>query len=113
MVIVKGELGEVGILPNHAPFVTPLVISAARIKKDGKENLVAISGGFIEVKPDKVIILAETAELPDDIDYNRALAAKERAEKRLAQSGKEEFDFRRAELALRRATNRIKVAESK
>lgn len=113
MVIVRGILGEIGILPRHAPFVTPLAISVMRIKKDGKENLIAISGGFIEVNPDKVVILAETAELPEEIDYNRALAAKERAEKRLSRTGAEELDFRRAQLALQRAVNRIRVIEKK
>ncbi|OEF99828.1 F0F1 ATP synthase subunit epsilon [Vulcanibacillus modesticaldus] len=111
MIIVKGELGELGILPKHAPLVTPLVISAVRIKKDGKEQLIAISGGFLEVSSDKAVILAETAELPEEIDINRALAAKERAEQRLSNSGAEEYDFKRAQLALQRALNRIRVAE--
>lgn len=110
MVIVKGELGEIGILPKHAPFVTPLVISAVRIKIEGTEQLVAISGGFLEVNNDKIVILAEAAELPEQIDYDRAIAAKERAERRLDQKGKEEYDFKRAELSLQRAMNRIFVA---
>lgn len=113
MVIVKGELGEIGILPKHAPFVTTLAISAVRIKKEGAEHKVAVSGGFIEVNPDKVIILAESAELPDEIDIDRAMAAKERAERILAQTGKEEFDFNRAQAALRRASTRLDVANSK
>lgn len=113
MIIAKGELGELGILPKHTPLVTPLVISVVRIKKDKEEHLVAISGGFLEVSSDKVIILAETAELPEEIDYDRAMAAKERAEKRLAQSGKEEFDFKRTQSSLQRALNRIKVAKSR
>lgn len=113
MIIVRGIEGELGILPNHAPFVTPLAISAMRIKKDGKEFLIAISGGFIEVSREKVVILAETAELPEEIDYDRALAAKERAEARLVNKVAENLDYKRAELALQRALNRIKVAEKR
>lgn len=112
MVIVRGELGDLGILPGHAPLVTSLKVSAARIKmEDGSEQLVALSGGFMEVKPDKITILAEAAELPEEIDINRAERARERAERRLADSRQEEVDFRRAELALMRALNRIEVAK--
>jgi len=110
MIIVRGVLGELGILPNHAPFVTPLAISAMRIKKDGKELLVALNGGFLEVNTDKVVILAESAELPEEIDYDRALAAKERAEARLANKAIENLDYKRAESALQRAINRINIA---
>lgn len=110
MIIVRGIEGELGILPNHAPFVTPLAISAMRIKKDGKEFLIAINGGFLEVNREKVVILAETAELPEEIDYNRALAAKERAEARLAKKAVESLDYKRAELALQRAINRINIS---
>lgn len=113
MVIVKGVLGEIGILPKHAPFVTPLAISIMRIKKEGKELHVAITGGYLEVGNDKVVILAEAAELPEDIDYDRAVAAKERAERRLANTGSEEYDFKRAQFALQRAVNRIKLVEKK
>lgn len=113
MVIVRGELGELGILPKHAPFVTPLVISAVRIKKDGEEQLVAISGGFLDVNPEKIVILAETAELPEEIDLDRAIAAKERAQQRLSRKDMDQIDFRRAELSLQRALIRINVAGSK
>ncbi len=113
MVIARGELGEIGILPNHAPFVTPLVVSALRIKKNGSETLIAISGGFMEVNQNKVVILAETAELPQEIDVDRAAAAKERAEQRLAKSGAADLDFKRAQFALQRALNRIQVAKVK
>ncbi|MBW7475070.1 F0F1 ATP synthase subunit epsilon [Paenibacillus oenotherae] len=106
MVIVKGVEGELGILPNHIPLVTPLRIAPVTIKKDRAEQVVAVNGGFIEVRKDKVVILAESAELPADIDVERAQAAKQRAEQRL--SGKrDEFDFRRAELSLQRAINRL------
>ncbi|QYR22058.1 F0F1 ATP synthase subunit epsilon [Paenibacillus sp. sptzw28] len=110
MVIVKGQEGELGILPNHIPLVTPLKIAPVIIKKDRSEEAVAVHGGFIEVRKDKVVILAESAELPGDIDPDRALSAKQRAEQRM--SGKrDEYDFRRAELALQRAMNRLEVKE--
>jgi F-type H+-transporting ATPase subunit epsilon len=110
MVIVKGTEGEMGILANHIPLVTPLKIAAVTIKKDRAEEVIAVNGGFLEVRKDKVVILAESAELPGDIDINRAESAKQRAEQRL--SGKrDESDYRRAELALQRAMNRISVKQ--
>lgn len=109
MVVVKGVEGELGILPNHIPLVTPLQIGAVRVKLDEEEELVAVSGGFMEVRNNKVVILAESAELPEDIDLERALAAKSRAEKRMA-ANRDEIDFRRAEIALQKALNRIEVA---
>lgn len=112
MIIVKGVEGELGILPNHVPLVTPLKIAPVIVKKDGKEQIIAVNGGFMEVRKNKVVILAESAELPEDIDIERAKAAKERAERRLA-SKQDDIDFRRAELALQRALNRINVAERK
>ncbi|WP_308636718.1 F0F1 ATP synthase subunit epsilon [Paenibacillus silvisoli] len=108
MIIVKGSEGEMGILPNHIPMVTPLKIAPVTIKKDRSEEVIAVNGGFLEIRKDKVVILAESAELPGDIDLTRAEAAKQRAEQRL--NGKrDEFDQLRAELALQRALNRISV----
>lgn len=109
MVVVRGVEGELGILPNHIPLVTPLKIAAAKIKQGNSEQLVAVNGGFVEVRKDKVVILAESAELPEDIDVDRALAAKARAEQRLQAARQEEIDFRRAQLALMRAMNRLDV----
>lgn len=106
MVIVKGVDGELGILPNHIPFVTPLKIAPVIVRREKESDTIAVNGGFIEVRKDKVIILAETAELPEDIDIERAQAAKERAEQRLS-SKSDELDFRRAEIALQKAINRI------
>ncbi|SEN60904.1 F0F1 ATP synthase subunit epsilon [Paenibacillus sp. OV219] len=109
MIIVKGSEGELGILPNHIPMVTPLKIAAVTIKKDRSEEVIAVNGGFLEIRKDKVVILAESAELPGDIDVARAESAKQRAEQRL--NGKrDEYDQVRAELALQRALNRIGVA---
>nr|WP_217367758.1 MULTISPECIES: F0F1 ATP synthase subunit epsilon [unclassified Brevibacillus] len=111
MVIARGLQGEIGIMPNHVPLVTPLKTAPVRIKTEGdKEVKMAVSGGFMEVRGDKVTILAETAELPGDIDVERAKAAKERAEKRLAEKYAE-LDVKRAERALQRAMARLDVAK--
>jgi F-type H+-transporting ATPase subunit epsilon len=111
MVSVRAVSGELGILPGHVPLVAPLTINAIRVKKEGKTQVVAVSGGFVEVRPDKVTILAQAAELPESIDLDRARAAKERAELRLQQAKQEDIDHKRAELALQRAINRMNVAE--
>lgn len=113
MVSVRATSGELGILPGHIPLVAPLAISAVRLKKDGKTEYIAVSGGFLEVRPDQVTILAQSAELASDIDIERALRAKERAEQRVNQQRTEHTDFRRAELALQRAINRLAVSEKK
>jgi F-type H+-transporting ATPase subunit epsilon len=112
MVIARGVQGDLGILPNHMPLVTPLKIAPVRIKTEGeKEIRMAVSGGFMEVRGDKVTILAETAELPEDIDVERAKAAKERAEKRLIDKHPD-LDIRRAERALQRAMARLDVTNN-
>ncbi|PLS07951.1 F0F1 ATP synthase subunit epsilon [Neobacillus cucumis] len=113
MVSTKAKSGELGILPGHIPLVAPLAISAVRLKKGGNTDFVAVSGGFLEVRPDQVTILAQTAELASDIDVERALRAKERAEQRMQEQRAEHTDFRRAELALQRAINRLAVSEKK
>ncbi|QQE74214.1 F0F1 ATP synthase subunit epsilon [Brevibacillus composti] len=110
MVIARGVQGELGIMPNHMPLVTPLKIAPVRVKTEGdKEVVLAVSGGFMEVRRDKVTILAETAERPEDIDVNRAKAARERAEKRLNERHPD-LDVRRAEYALQRALTRMQVS---
>ncbi|MFC0525245.1 F0F1 ATP synthase subunit epsilon [Pontibacillus salicampi] len=106
MVSCKAESGELGILPGHIPLVAPLTISGVRLKGENNSDLIAVNGGFLEVRPDKVTILAESAERPSDIDVERARRAKERAERRL-QSQQDDVDFKRAELALKRALNRL------
>ncbi len=111
MVSVKGTGGELGILPNHIPLVTPLTINPIRLMNDGKTNLVAVHGGFIEVRPDQVTILAQAAELPSNIDVERARKSKERAEERLRSAQEDKVDFVRAEMALKRAINRLDIAE--
>jgi F-type H+-transporting ATPase subunit epsilon len=110
MVSVKAQSGELGILPGHIPMVAPLKIGAVRLKRGSETKLVAVSGGFIEVRPDKVTILAQAAETGESIDVARAKAAKKRAEERLNQKT-DEIDFKRAELALQRAINRLNVTK--
>ncbi|WP_138753749.1 F0F1 ATP synthase subunit epsilon [Paenibacillus sinopodophylli] len=110
MVSVTGVEGELGILPNHIPLVTPLRIAPVTIKRDNnKVDIVAVNGGFIEVRKDKIVILAESAELATDINIERAEAAKQRAQQRLAAKQQDHVDFRRAELALQRAMNRLNI----
>ncbi|SDK15016.1 F0F1 ATP synthase subunit epsilon [Sediminibacillus albus] len=111
MVSLKAENGELGILPGHIPLVAPLTIGAVRLKGPEQTNRLAVNGGFVEVRPDKVTILAQSAEKPSDIDVERARKAKERAERRL-QTKQDDIDFRRAEHALRRAINRLDVIEN-
>ncbi|PTM56749.1 F0F1 ATP synthase subunit epsilon [Desmospora activa] len=109
MVIARAAEGEIGILPRHAPFISPLQVSAVKIKKDGEEFLVAVSGGFLEVHDNQVTLLAETAETPGEIDIDRAKAAKERAEQRLQEQKRDDIDFKRAQLSLQRAMVRMQV----
>ncbi|WP_062052059.1 F0F1 ATP synthase subunit epsilon [Bacillus sp. JCM 19034] len=113
MVSVRTIEGELGILPRHIPLVAPLTIGAVRLKKGTTVEKVAVSGGFVEVRPDQVTILAEAAELPSGIDVDRAQEAEKRARQRIESNKKDEIDFKRAELALRRATNRLDVAANK
>lgn len=108
-VVLPGSEGELGILPEHAPLVSALKIGQLRIQHEGKTIKVAVSGGFAEVRSNKVTVLANSAESADQIDLSRAEAAKERAEQRLA-SGGQDIDAARAEAALQRAINRIKAA---
>lgn len=112
MVVAKAQSGELGVLPGHIPMVAPLQIGAVRIKNGTQTELVAVTGGFLEVRPDKVTILAQSAEAAEKIDVTRAEEAKKRAETRI-QSKQDDVDFRRAELALQRAINRLNVAKKR
>src|SRR5699024_123749 len=106
----KAESGELGILPGRIPLVAPLSIDALRLKSEDTTELIAVSGGFIEVRPDKVTVLAQAAEKADDIDVDRAERAKERAAA-LLESKEKDIDEMRAKLALNRAINRIEIAK--
>ncbi len=110
MVSCKAENGELGILPGHIPLVAPLTINAVRLKRENHEDLIAVNGGFLEVRPDKVTILAQSAEKATDIDVERAEQAKTRAEQ-LLDSKESDVDELRAKLALNRAINRLDIAK--
>ena len=113
IVMAPGTLGEFGVLIGHTPFLTSLKAGAVRYTDvQGGEHMVFVSGGFAEALPDRVTILAESAERRRDIDLERARAALERAQKRLVeQRSKEGVDFARAQAALQRALTRLKIAE--
>jgi F-type H+-transporting ATPase subunit epsilon len=112
-VTAPGSLGEFGVLPGHAALVTTLEIGEVAIKKDNREYWLAISGGFAEVGNDKVTILAEAAELAQEIDIKRAEAAKIQAEEKLKSLSSDDSQFSEVVLALKKATNRIKVSARK
>jgi F-type H+-transporting ATPase subunit epsilon len=107
-VVVPGSEGQLGILPFHAPLMTSLAPGELVVRNENQETVMAVSGGFIEVRPDRVIILADQAERAEEIDIERAQAARKRAEERI---GKAEFDAARVEASLRRALIRLQVAE--
>ncbi|MFQ5996881.1 MAG: F0F1 ATP synthase subunit epsilon [Dehalococcoidales bacterium] len=111
MVIAPGVEGQLGILPHHAPLMTTIQAGELRVKRGSEEESLAIGGGFLEVRPDRVVILADTAERAEEIDVARAEAAKRRAQERLAERGAPGIDETRAEAALRRSLARLKVAE--
>lgn len=111
-VVVPGSEGELGFLRDHAPLMSALKTGIIRVYPGGLEDKptkIAVSGGFVEARDSLVTILANAAELGDQIDLTRAEAAKQRAEQRLA-SGSADIDVARAEAALMRAINRIKAA---
>ena len=107
-VVVPGVEGELGFLPHHAPLVSALDIGVMRVQEENRTFKVAISGGFVEVRNNRVVVLARTAEREDEIDRERALAAKARAEERL-KARTPDIDIVRAELALKRALARLKA----
>jgi len=102
--------GLIGILPRHAPLITALKTGVIRAVIDDKERFISISEGIMDVKPDQVNIVARTAELPENIDIDRAKEAKERAEERLKEPSAK-IDHARAEGAMERAITRIKAAD--
>ena len=112
IVVAPGSEGEFGALKGHTTFLTSLKVGTLRYKDaDGKERYLFINGGFAEVLPDKVTILAESAERRQDIDVQRAADAKGRAEKRIAAKAAD-TDLVRAEAALRRAVHRLSIKGS-
>jgi F-type H+-transporting ATPase subunit epsilon len=109
---IPGKDGYLGILPGHAPLITELSVGEIRFREHSTEQLLAVAWGFAEVLPDKVTILAETAERPSEIDVERARKAKQRAEERLT-GGDPNVDVERALDALHRADARLDVAGKK
>lgn len=109
---IPGKTGYLGILPGHAPLITEIAVGEISYRKANETKHIAVAWGFAEVLPEKVTILAETAERPGDIDVARAQAAKQRAEARIKQGGAD-LDYQREEEALKRAQTRIEVAGKK
>jgi len=113
IVMAPGTLGEFGVLSGHTPFLTTLKTGTLKYKDEsGKERFVFVSSGFAEALPDRVTVLAESAERRKDIDVQRAKEAAERAEKRI-QSGDMDIDYVRAKAALLRAISRLQLAETR
>ncbi len=110
--VAPGVEGQLGILPHHAPLMTTLQAGELRVRKGGEEVTLAISGGFLEVRPDRVIVLADVAERAEEIDLARAEAAKRRALERLSHLTPG-TDMARAEAALHRSLVRLKVGEKR
>jgi F-type H+-transporting ATPase subunit epsilon len=109
-IVIPGSQGYFGVLPGHAPFLTTLGIGELVYRIGRDEHHLAVAGGFAEVRNDKVIVLADTAERPEEIDRARAERARDRAERRLSGRSDEEVDYQRALAALMRALARIITA---
>ncbi len=110
-IVAPGVEGQLGILPHHAPLMTMLQAGELVAKKGGQDEIMAIAGGFLEVRPDRVIVLADAAERAEEIDIKRAETAKKRAEDRLRDRKAIGLDEASAEAALKRALARLSVAE--
>ncbi len=110
-IVAPGVSGQLGILPHHTPLMTILQAGELVAKNSGRDEIMAISGGFLEVRPDRVIILADAAERAEEIDMARAATAKQRAEERLRDRKAIGLDQAAAEAALKRALARLSVAE--
>ncbi|HQY30866.1 MAG TPA: ATP synthase F1 subunit epsilon, partial [Thermomicrobiales bacterium] len=110
MVIAPGGDGALGILPHHAPLISTLAAGELRVVKGSKEESIIVFGGFIEVTPEKVIVLADTAERIEEIDVERAEAARHRAEEAVRQQG-DTVEIEQALSALRRANLRLSVGK--
>jgi F-type H+-transporting ATPase subunit epsilon len=110
-VVCPGVEGELGVLPHHAPLLTTLGFGELRIRRGSEEEFFAIAGGFLQVRPDKVVVMAETADMASEIDLEKAQEARREAEKALAEGFEEPADLARARASLQRALLRIRVAE--
>ncbi|MDQ3129020.1 MAG: F0F1 ATP synthase subunit epsilon [Chloroflexota bacterium] len=110
-VVLPGSEGELGILPHHAPLVSTLGAGELRLRKGGQEESFAIVGGFLQVLPDKVVVMAETADMASEIDLEKAQEARRKAEQALEGGFVEGADLAAARAALQSALIRIRVAE--
>jgi F-type H+-transporting ATPase subunit epsilon len=110
-VVLPGSEGEMGVLPHHAPLVSTLGVGELRIRKGGTEESFAIVGGFVQVRPDRVVVMAETADMASEIDLERAQEARREAERTLESGYHEGVDLSAARAALQQALLRIRVAE--
>ncbi len=115
IVTAPGTDGDFGVLAGHAPLLSTIKIGNLEYKNDNQTQTIMVNGGFCEVSNNKITFLVESAERGEDIDTERALRAKERAEKRLAEAQRQQetLDVARAEAALQRAMARLKVGENK
>ena len=109
MVIVPGIDGQLGILPHHTRLISALGVGELRIKKGGTEQSLLISGGFVEVRPDKVVVMADLAERSEEIDEAKAVAARKAAEQELQQA-QDPVDLARVRAALQTALMRERIA---
>ena len=109
-VVIPGSEGYFGVLPGHAPFLATLGIGVLTYRQGREERHLAIAGGFAEVRNDKVIVLADVAETPEEIDRARAERARDRAERRLSGRTQEEIDYVRCQAALAKALTRLQVS---
>ncbi len=111
-VVLPGVEGELGVLPHHAPLVTMLGIGELRIRKAGAEESFAIVGGFLQVRPDRVVVMAETADMASEIDLEKAQEARREAERALEGTAPTDaVDLAAARASLQQALLRVRVAE--
>jgi F-type H+-transporting ATPase subunit epsilon len=110
-VVCPGIEGELDVLPHHAPLLTTLGVGELRIRRGSDEEFFAIAGGFLQVRPDKVVVMAETADMASEIDLEKAQTARQEAERALAEGFEEPADLARARASLQRALLQIRVAE--
>ena len=110
-VVLPGSEGEMGVLPHHAPLLATLGIGELRIRKGGSEEAFAIVGGFVQVRPDKVVVMAETADMASEIDLEKAQDARREAERALESGYHEGADLSIARAQLQQALLRIRLAE--
>jgi len=110
-VVLPGSEGELGVLPHHAPLVTRLGVGELRVRKGTEEESFAIVGGFLQVRPDKVVVMAETADMASEIDLEKANEARREAERVIETGFHEGADLAAARASLQQALLRIRVAE--